>query len=598
MGAITFDDIDAEQPKRSGVVTFDDLEQPQREPDMAEKIAANPAVRFAIAASSPIRALGEMLPGSVGEYFRENTSRIEEMQKAGQQDQSWFEKHIGTGADIAGNVLSPASLKLMKAMPYFSGATGMARIPQLAKNVASGTSAGTIMGALTPLGDREDFAADKQAQVALSAGIGGAIPVVSEGARALGSGIANATGPFREAWRDSAARQWLNDLFATGDKQKIIEAIKQRQEIARGSPVTTADAIAAANVGKTDKFGSALVKIEDELDRMAGAPSDIAKSIKSVQQSARAAELEQLGMTPGLKRTEESIPSAIKARTETAARDYGKAYAERIKVDDELRALAKNPYFKDAQTEAAKVAKSAGVIDAEGNLAKGGLTQYLQFVKESLDKKLEVVGESALKRTERAQVAKLKNDLVNWIGSRNKPYDIARKEFERVSGGINRMQIGENLNKSLTSGLGAERPAALAKTVREMEDELGSRLTRSEGAAVNRVVSELERDAEKAALAKNVNVKDLFDIAEKGKGAVSVPPMITHPTTIARWLMHMTGNDADIKIARSLHETMKKNPDLFVKKYLAGVPKSQLPEMLSKLEKTAIVQSGQNEAFR
>lgn len=562
----------------------------EREPDIAEKIAANPAVRFATSAASPFLAVGEMLPGGAGEYFRDKVSTLREMEKAGQHDQSFLEKHIGTGADIAGNVLSPAALKVMKAMPYAVGATGMSRLPQLGKNIIAGATGAGALGALTPTGNVEDYGDAKQKQITEAALIGGAFPVGAEAVRGLGSLGANITGPFREAWRTNAARQWLGDKLGAG-KQDTIDAIMQRKSIARGSPVSTADAIAAANMGKTNKFGSPLVAIEDTLDSLPGGPSDIAKSIKASQEGARAAEIGRIGVEyPAPQRTESMISSAVAKRKAEAEKLYGEAFSQATKVNPELARIASNPYFKNAWSATNDLASA----NKTSNIA-----QRLHYVKEKLDAMLNAktpTGELAIVNEERRAVNKLNENLVDWIGKNNKKYDEARVAYKKASDQINRMNIGEELQASITSGVGVERPASLSQTVRRMEDDLSTRLPQHERAAVDRVINELSRNVERKSLGQKVDVNDILDIAEGSKGSIKLPQLWSRPTSIARWLMHMTGNDADMKIARDMYAKMKTNPDAFVSQYLADVPPSQIPAMLQTLEKAAISGTAQQAA--
>lgn len=555
---------------------------PEREPDIAEKIAANPAVRFATVAASPFLAAGEMLPGGAGEYFRDKVSTLRDMEKAGQQDQSFLEKHIGTGANIAGTILSPAALKVMKVMPYAVGASGMARIPQLLKNIFAGSTAAGTLGALTPTGEVADFGDAKQKQITEAALIGGAFPVGTEAVRAVGSLGANIAGPFRESWRTNAARQWLGDKLG-GVKKDVIDAIMQRKSIARGSPVSTADAIVAANMGKTNKFGSPLVAIEDALDALPGGPSDIAKSIRAGQEGARASEIGRIGVEfPAKQRTESMIASAIAKRKAEAEKLYGEAFLQATKVNPELARIGSNPYFKNAWSATDDLAAA----NKTSNIA-----QRLHYVKEKLDAMLNAktpTGELAIVNEERRAVSKLNENLVDWIGKNNKKYDVARIAYKKASDPINRMNIGEELQSSITSGVGVERPASLAQTARRMEDELSTKLPQHERAAVDRVITELSRNVERKSLGQKVNVNGILDIAERSKDSIKLPQLWSRPTSIARWLMHMTGNDADMKIARDMYAKMKTNPDAFVSQYLADVPPSQIPVVLQTLEKAAI----------
>ena len=104
----------------------------------------------------------------------------------------------------------------------------------------------------------------------------------------------------------------------------------------------------------------------------------------------------------------------------------------------------RNPFYKMAVKEANKLAK------AEGITAANNLTQYLHFVKISLDDALESVGTNALSRTQKGATAEIKKRLVSWLENKNPLYADARNIFANQSQAISRMEVGQALDKTLT----------------------------------------------------------------------------------------------------------------------------------------------------
>lgn len=505
----------------------------------------------------------------------------------------------GTGREgfdayrMFGNVTGPAML-LNKALPYSVGAEGWARLPQLAKNVGVGSLGGGLFGLLTPTDGTGDFDSKKLDQVKSGAIIGGALPVGFEAVRTLGNLVRNATGPFREGYRTDSAKTWLSDLLG-GSKPQVVKAIDNRMKTVPGSPVSTTDAIADANVIRTGKFGSPLVKVEEVADSLTGGSSDLAKTIATKQQAARADLIDSIGVAKGVKRTPEMIDNAIEQLKQNADVAYKKAFAVPVvgnpSKDKFLASIVKNPYYEQVRTSPDIVR----LIESK-NLTNKDTTEYLHIIKEALDKKLKAVGDSALERSAKREVTQLKNNIVLWLGNKNKLYDKARLDFSKDANIIKRMKIGEELKKALTSGTGVERPSSLATTVRRMEEELDTKLTASDQFAVNRVMTELSRDAEKKALGSHVDVKDIFDIVEKGKGSIKIPQLWNRPTSVAKFLMHMTGNDADMKVLTNMHSMMKTDPSGFARKYLSDIEPSKIPGVMQLIEKAAISGAAQGAA--
>ena len=174
------------------------------------------------------------------------------------------------------------------------------------------------------------------------------------------------------------------------------------------------------------------------------------------------------------------------------------------------------------------------------------------------------------------------------------------KTYGDMSRPIERMQVGKTLNDALVGGTGNLRQAPFANAVRTVSDAVSKNtnrpmidsLTLGERDAVNRVTSEIMRDVERGSLGKGTDVGHLFEIADKTKGAVSIPSMLSRPATIANWAMKKAGQGADEKIAQDMGNLMLTDPAGFSKKYLQNVPKADRQLLLEEVMKRIPVGAG------
>lgn len=140
-------------------------------------------------------------------------------------------------ARLGGNVLSPANLAVASKIPQ--GAT-------LGKNILSGAAVGGAMGALSPV-ERGDFTEEKAKQLAWGAGLGGMIPVVT-------NGISRIVNP------KAASNEGLKLLKAEGVNPTIGQSLGERanaiEEKLRSVPIM-GDMITNARQNANKQFESA-----------------------------------------------------------------------------------------------------------------------------------------------------------------------------------------------------------------------------------------------------------------------------------------------------------------------------------------------------
>ena len=379
--------------------------------------------------------------------------------------------------------------------------------PTLAKYLGAITGGAVTGGAVTPFvpvgTDEGDYAEKKARQFGTNVALGGAIPAV---AGPLMHGAQSA----KDFIYPSVGRLGLR---AAGDKaDDVIAALKSTKSDTPGVNLTTGQASVPANSAEFAAFQNAAA-IENP-SKFYG-PS----GIKGQQESARVAAVRSFG------KTSKDLETAVTARSAVSAKNYGDAWATQIKGDPELARLFKNPYVKDAVPEALKLAQANGISP------KSDLTQFLHFVKEGLDAKLQTANNPnmpAISNAAKGAVTDAKSTLVSWLGKKNPEYDSARLRHIADSIPINQMRIGQDLERALVApATGGERAASFGSKVRQAETTISKGSGRPQIEALNagqrKAIDAITQD-----FVRNQQFKDLASAGTKGMqeriGAPTVPP--------------------------------------------------------------------------
>jgi hypothetical protein len=359
------------------------------------QIAAAPPTRFAVGAASPIIGIADRLAGNSGVI----------------QDFNALAKEGGaTGFDAAGtagNVLSPAGLALAKALPAAKTATGA---------IGQAGLMGGLGGFTAPAENYEEAARNALVGTAGGAAIGGAV----QGAGGAANWLSRTTSEIRDLFRsgDTGAknilRRYVGSPKVVGEEAMpaVISAAKNADPILPGGAPMMAD----ATVGGPG--ASPISALQHIVSKSGGGQSDAFINRLNVQ--------------------EQAVEAAKAARKAASEINYAKAFDPKIHKmvpDAELTELAKNPYFQEASRSPAieKLAKARELTPDEN------LGELLHAVKVSLDKKLKGgPKEEALDAMTYREIAKVKDQLVKWLSSRNKDYDIGRQEFAKASKDIER----------------------------------------------------------------------------------------------------------------------------------------------------------------
>lgn len=343
--------------------------------------------------------------------------------------------------------------------------------------------------------------------------------------------ISNALAPKSAAYMEAAE----------GRAPELIAQLRARGEIVPGSRPTAAQQASPLGLTKFSAMGEASAKAK---------PSEYLARANEAE-AARLASLRTVGGTPS------DITAAKTARKTATDPLYAAAELQKFRADPQLMQLADDPYIKLAMPDAARLSASKGVT------FENNPTRFIHNVKISLDKMLTRTGETALASTERAQVGKIKTQLVNWLESKAPDYKAARTTFAEKSKPINQMEVGQYLEGKLTAPLegGAERAGAFATAIKDAPGtlkrattgearykELTDVLTPEQVGIVNAIRDDLAR----AAATKTQGQKGASAaprISQLASQTGDMPALLNRAATIANTIFNRLQGQIDRKLA-------------------------------------------------
>jgi len=275
-----------------------------------EMIAANPVIRGALNAAEPFLGAGQIVANVVG-LGKPVNEHLKQLQGIRQRGQEFVEgegiDYMGRAAGAAGIMLSPAALKIAKALNPAASTAG---------RIVQGGAIGAAFGAATPVTDGgEDFWTEKADQTGVGGAAGLALPLGWEGAKAGGRLVRNVLDPMLPGGATRAAGRLGN--MAAGDKtDDVIAALQSQRSGVPGVNLTAGQASVPAG---SLEFAA--------LQRMTAekVPSP-AYFIESQQRAARERAIQ--GIAGGADDT--ALNAAIKTRGENAAEAYGAVRGDRI----------------------------------------------------------------------------------------------------------------------------------------------------------------------------------------------------------------------------------------------------------------------------
>ena len=549
------------------------------ERNWAEKMAGGPFLKFASAAGAPVLGAAQLganavdalslgntnLGGAVGEHLRS----YKKMQDSGANSSD-------LGMNIAGSALSPASLGLINSLRAPAGA--LARTGQAA-------GAGAILSGAQPVTDEGSFVGQKTAQMGEGAVVGGALGGGVEAGRAGARVVRDFARPFYAGGQTALAREFL--VKQLGDSLPDVRNAITAPQVG-GTSTTVADRIAQANLGGTRRFGSPLVAIEEQLATQPGGISDAAKSIVARQEAERALSVSQVAKGP----VEQE--SASRIRSVNASRNYGAALAEDIKMTPGLAQIGADPLIRQVRRDIADIAAAKGITFQSDPM------KYLDLVKKGIDAAVQPTAKTVISGLERAHLLEMQKRLLGEIERQNPLYLGARKIYAENSVPIDQMATAVQLEKGLTSAMGAERPAMFANTMQEFPRTVKRATDENrypggfnqlfqtapeEARKLATVQQLLDRGAMKAELASGLDGRAAVSVAEGGRSGPQFPAMFNRSATIANWIAKMLKHGADERIAQDMGRSMITQPDQFARQYLTPQPAPSQAALLELLQR-------------
>ena len=461
--------------------------------------------------------------------------------------------------EIGGALVSPVN----RLAPTAAAPTALGRVGQ-----AAGT--GVVFGALEPVKDVDNYLEEKLSQMSTGAIAGTVLGGGVEAGKKAAPLVKQLTPTITEEGKKQALREYIIGLTG-GEKQKVVEALRNADELVAGSRPTAAEAIADIPAA------TGLASFQQRLSRSMpeeGIAGQFAQR-EAQQQAARVGALRQ-----DVAQTPELLDLARTLRESDAARNYGQAFSTTVTADPRLAKIVSNPYVKDALPDAIKLAEARGIT------AKTDLTQFLQFVKIGLDKQLTRTGDTALSNTEKAAVQQAKKELVNWVGSKNPAFNLARESFAKASQPINQMEIGQFLEQKLGTPLGnKERAGAFATAVQEAAStikkasgqaagrQLEDVLTPKQTATVNNILADVSRKAKAEELASRSNIGTLSPESQE------LPNLLNRPIAIINNILKAVKKDSNAELNRLAAQLLLEPRNLAT--FIDEIPKSKSKDFVN-----------------
>jgi hypothetical protein len=197
--------------------------------------AGSPTARFLKGAIvDPLLGINQLLAetGLFGETVKQQArGNVRAVEQAVQEGR----KRVGSeGLDLvqlAGNIASPIN----RLAPTTAAPTALGRVGQ-----AAGT--GLLFGGVTPVVNTEDYLNEKLTQLGTGAFAGALIGSGIETSKKAYKVVKDLSQPLTESGRKEALREYLTKLSGP-DKEKIVSALRNADELVTGSKPTVAEAV-------------------------------------------------------------------------------------------------------------------------------------------------------------------------------------------------------------------------------------------------------------------------------------------------------------------------------------------------------------------
>lgn len=500
----------------------------------------------------------------VGKWTNEKLAELEAMKRRGMAAATG--NPVGEDWDVAGTIgaLVPGTAVykgIAKSLPNVISEQAPSLTGRTIGRMLSG--GGMAATTLPVISGGKDYLSEK----AIQTGVGAAVPVgistVGSLLRGGGKILAQSYNSLRDTIRNfteggqtKLAEGHLRELASEGGEpalKKTIGSLMKDRKIL--SEPTSAENIAAENIGKGERFGGPIVRLQNELANLPETTTKL-RSIEAAQEQIRKSALKNIAKG-------QSEESALLERKVASDKNYKEAFKDVVKSDDVLKTLMLRPSMANVLARAKDLAAEEGKGFNIGNKYPVESLHYMKMAMDDLIKNPERFGIGAF---EAKAIAKTQGEFVKWIGDKSPAYNLARKEHQRLSEIVNRVQVRDTLDKILTGPKGEERTGQFLNAVREIPktfkkatdstryEKIEDVLPADEATIVRKLTQELERDAMVSKMTSEVNIPGATSPVT-GKMA-QLPSPLYRPTMIANWILKRGGEEGNKSVNRKAAEIL------------------------------------------
>ena len=514
-----------------------------------------------------MKSHGERLVEPSAEFINEPLAQIEIGKRLGMASKSG--RPVGEEWDVAGGIgaIVPGTAVykgIAQALPKALSEGGKTLTGRTIGRMLAG--GGTAATTIPDISGGEDYFTNKAVQT----GIGAAVPVgmatlgsilkgtgkiIGQSVKSLKDTLRNFTGSGQKVLAEQHLLGLANEGGEPALKKTINSLLNEKRIIGK---VTSSEAIASGNIGKGERFGGPIVRLQSELANLPETTTKL-RSIEAAQEQIRKAALKSIARG----QTEEAV---LAERAAASTRNYGKAFKDVVKPDEELRALMSRPSMDNVLRRAQELAKEQGKNFKQGSKYP---VESLHFMKMAMDDLIKNPERFGIGASEVRAISQTQNQFVKWIGQKSPAYNFARQEHKKLSEVLNRVQVRDTLEKILTGPRGEERTAQFLNATREIPktfkkatgsnrfEKMEDILPTHEAKIVNKVVKELERDAMATKMSREVNIPGATSPVTGNMA--QLPSPLYRPTMVANWILKRGGEEGNKNVNRIAAEILE-NP--------------------------------------
>lgn len=515
MGA--FDDLT--EVKKS---VFDDLPDRKEGPSSGGVLSnpvLNPALRFAVGAGRGLAGTGQFVTNLATQgTFPESQAFINRnvwdplFRSFGRAGQILNPEGKMDIAGFGGEVLSPANLKLAKAM---------GPVNSIWQRIAQGSIFGASSAATQPVAPGKDYQSEKRDQLAIGAVAGGAIPIATEAVKFIGRPAIELIKYFAPGGTERLTTKWFNKIVGPDNIKEIVSDLESQMQSKAPTNVPGYQPTTGELISRIPE-SSPLLAVQN---RVSGIPGGLSGMFARRAAENRAAIEGALAPIAG---TEADLNAAINLASNRAAQNYGPIMQRTVSPESDAALLLRDlqatrgiPQWQPSQGSGPFTGK-AGALQQWGKAATDEATQTSLANKWTPVQGMpRVSGRYSANAEVADQARKAAQDALEIAGVRGKEADFIQVMLDRLERygigakqGLDTMVSRPSMANAIAYAqkMAAERgyrfPASVADdfSIQNLHDiKLGLDAQIRAGAAKN-----LPTSLDNATLASIANTKDAF----------------------------------------------------------------------------------------